>query len=59
MTNNIIQKMTGHNIHCYGSAELLKFEKQMTRYFEREYERWHGNNISRKVITPALLKATL
>jgi cyclopropane-fatty-acyl-phospholipid synthase len=44
MTSNIIEKITSHNIHCYGSEELLNFEKQMTRYFEREYERWRGNN---------------
>jgi cyclopropane-fatty-acyl-phospholipid synthase len=43
MDSSILQKITSHNIHCYGSEELLKFEKTMTRYFEREYERWHGN----------------
>lgn len=46
MANDVIQLLTSHNIHCYGSTDLLKFEKQMTRYFEREYERWRGNNNS-------------
>jgi len=44
MADDSIQLLTNHNIHCYGSAELLKFEEQMVRYFEREYERWRGNN---------------
>lgn len=44
MTSNIIQKLSEHEIHCYGSSELLKFEKQMTRYFEREYKQWKNNN---------------
>jgi len=43
ITSNIIQQLAEHKIHCYGSVELLKFEKQMTRYFEREYKRWQGN----------------
>jgi cyclopropane-fatty-acyl-phospholipid synthase len=40
---NIIKQLASHDIHQYGSAELLKFEKQLERYFEREYERWRGN----------------
>ena len=59
MTNNIIQKFTGHNIHCYGSEELLKFEKQMTRYFEREYERWHGNSITPESYNTSALKGDI
>jgi len=43
MANDVTQLLTSNHVHCYGSAELLKFEKQMARYFEREYERWHGN----------------
>jgi cyclopropane-fatty-acyl-phospholipid synthase len=45
MSNGIIQELTSHNIHCYGSAELLKFEQHLSRYFEREYDRWHRNGI--------------
>ena len=43
MNTNSIEQLASHDIHSYGSAELLKFEKQMTRYFEREYEHWRGN----------------
>ena len=46
MNNNAIDQLARHDIHCYGSAELLKFEKHMARYFEREYEQWQGNNKS-------------
>ena len=41
--DNVISHLAGHDIHCYGSGELLKFESVMTRYFEREFERWRGN----------------
>lgn len=41
--NNIIKQLSDHGIYSYGSAELLKFEEQMQRYFKREYDRWHGN----------------
>ena len=44
MTNDVTRLLASNNIHCYGSAELLKFEKHMTRYFEREYDRWRGND---------------
>ena len=40
---DIIKQLAEHDIHCYGSTEQLRFEKQMERYFKREYERWHGN----------------
>lgn len=43
MTKNILAQLVDHDIHRYGSVELLKFEKQMTRYFAREYESWRGN----------------
>ena len=42
--SGIIKKLSGQKIHCYGSDELLKFEKQMERFFSREYERWRGND---------------
>lgn len=42
--NNIIEQLAEHGIHSYGSDELLKFEKQMERFFQREYERWEGND---------------
>lgn len=44
MNNGVIQQLSSHNIHCYGSAELLKFERHLARYFEREYDRWHDNS---------------
>jgi cyclopropane-fatty-acyl-phospholipid synthase len=44
MTSDVTQLLASNNIHCYGSAELLKFENHMTLYFEREYQRWRGNN---------------
>ncbi|MCP4076823.1 MAG: methyltransferase domain-containing protein [Gammaproteobacteria bacterium] len=40
---NISQQLINHGVHPYGSAEVLKFEKQLARYFGREYERWQGN----------------
>lgn len=43
MTKDKIRELIDKNIHSYASAEILKFEKQMTRYFEREYKRWQGN----------------
>lgn len=42
--NNIFEQLASHDIHRYGSVELLAFEKQMERYFEREYKRWQDNN---------------
>jgi cyclopropane-fatty-acyl-phospholipid synthase len=44
MTDNIIKQLATQDIHSYGSSELEKFEKQMTRYFEREYKHWENNN---------------
>lgn len=44
MSDNKIKKLAANNVHCYGSIELLKFEKNMARYFEREYKRWEGND---------------
>jgi len=42
--STVIQKLHDQKIFPYGSDELLKFEKQMERYFTREYERWLGND---------------
>jgi cyclopropane-fatty-acyl-phospholipid synthase len=41
--STVIEKLSEHDIHCYGSDKLLKFERQMERFFEREYKRWQGN----------------
>ena len=43
MNNKIINELAEHDIHRYGSVELLQFEKHMERYFAREYDRWQGN----------------
>lgn len=40
--SEIIKELIEHNIHPYGSKELLKFEKNMEKYFAREYDRWKG-----------------
>ena len=41
--NEAEKQLTELGIHRYGSNEILKFEKQMEKYFGREYKRWHGN----------------
>ena len=41
---NTIKQLAEYGIHNYGSDELLKFEKQMERFFKREYARWDGND---------------
>jgi cyclopropane-fatty-acyl-phospholipid synthase len=41
--SKIIKELIEHNIHPYGSKELLKFEKNMEKYFGREYDRWKDN----------------
>ena len=46
MINSIIDQLIQKGVHPYGSPELLKFENNLTRYFEREYSRWHGNKNS-------------
>jgi cyclopropane-fatty-acyl-phospholipid synthase len=43
MNDNVIKILSDHNIYPYGSEELSTFEQHMTRYFEREYQRWSGN----------------
>ena len=42
--SDIIKQLADQGIHCYGSDELLKFERQMEKYFTREYKRWRGND---------------
>ena len=42
--NDIVKKLSIHDIHCYGSDKILKFERQMERFFKREYKRWQGND---------------
>ena len=42
--SDIIKELSESGIYSYGSPQLVKFEKQMERYFKREYERWHGND---------------
>jgi len=44
--NDTIEQLAKQGIHSYGSKALLKFEKQMEKYFTREYERWRGNENS-------------
>ncbi len=41
--SDIVKQLASQQIYSYGSDELLKFEQQMERYFEREYKRWQGN----------------
>ncbi len=41
--SSIIDQLAAHDINCYGSEALLKFENQMQRYFKREYDHWRGN----------------
>ena len=43
MTESIFKELGEAGIHPYGSEELLRFEKQLTRYFSREYQRYAGN----------------
>lgn len=44
--NDTEKQLADKGIHSYGSNKLLKFEKQMERFFRREYERWQGNDSS-------------
>lgn len=43
--SHIFEELAENNIHPYGSKELLKFEKNMEKYFKREYDRWKGNKL--------------
>ena len=43
MIQDAVKLLATHNVHAYGSADLIKFERSMTRYYEREFERWQGN----------------
>lgn len=40
---NIIEELAEKEIYAYGSKELLKFEKNLEKYFTREFDRWEGN----------------
>lgn len=39
MNRDIINELADKDIYQYGSDELIKFEKQLTKYFTREYDR--------------------
>ena len=41
---DLIQELNKAGIHEYGSDELEKFEKQLTRYFAREYTKYRDNH---------------
>lgn len=43
MNDSCIQHLCEADIHAYGSDQLRRFEKQLTRYFAREYKRFTGN----------------
>jgi len=43
MKKDIVDDLYDEGIYRYGSDELKRFEKQLTKYFSREYER-HKNN---------------
>lgn len=40
MSADLYQELQNQGIYRYGSAELGKFEKQLTKYFSREYQRY-------------------
>ncbi len=44
MFKNATEELASKGIYAYGSPEIRKFEKQMERYFAREYKRWEGNH---------------
>ena len=44
MSEDIVARLAEKGIYACDAPPTLKFEKQMTRYFEREYQRWHGND---------------
>ena len=44
MPVDLIQALNKDGIHEYGSAELDKFEQQLTKYFAREYAYNRGND---------------
>ena len=41
--NKTISELAANDIHGYATKKSLMLEKHMARYFEREYQRWHGN----------------
>lgn len=54
--SNIIKELAVHGIHAYGSKELLKFEKNMEKYFSREYKLHHVN---KDLLAPTLADGPL
>lgn len=44
MSVDLYEDLRNRGIYRYGSDEILIFEKQMERFFKREYDRWHDNN---------------
>lgn len=45
MGTDIVKQLAEHEIYQHDSTELIKFENQMKRYFEREYKQWQGNKV--------------
>jgi len=43
MNDSLIELLSNRDVFPYGSTELIRFENNMIRYFEREYARWHNN----------------
>jgi cyclopropane-fatty-acyl-phospholipid synthase len=42
MPDTAIQtELSNNGVHAYGSVETERFERQLARYFGREYSRWH------------------
>jgi cyclopropane-fatty-acyl-phospholipid synthase len=50
MTIDIYEDLQNKGIYPYGSDELIKFEKHLTKYFSREYQRHHNSNNQTVVI---------
>ena len=44
MSSDIYSELYDHGVFQYGSDELIKFEKQLTTYFTREYKRYKNND---------------
>ena len=44
MNTGLYDDLHKEEIYQYGSDELKKFEKQLTKYFSREYERYKDND---------------
>lgn len=46
MNTSIIEQLAAQGIHGPGSDELAKYERHLTRFFEREYKRLQENPVS-------------